>query len=307
MGLIETLMAREYNRHQLEEKLMYTWRHFVWLAICAVFIALCFLFFRKWKPVKLSTFLLIGAIFLFAQELIQMMGMMHFLPYAKGHPLEGQYAPYFDPADFPLHLCSIQFFVMFIASRQKDEKKRKKYLAFFYPTSIFGASMALLMPNIFTLKPDAGWIDLCFISPIYYSFWLIHSFLLFCGLYIATDTKEVQFHFKDSFYGIFAMLMLGCASLMVNSAFTVVNRDPDNKLLPIEIVHNADLFFTTDIPIGGIVITKKWQWYIYFLILAVSIFAVFFLFYLPFYIIDHRKAVLEKGKETENAKNQTDL
>ena len=94
---------------------------------------------------------------------------------------------------------------------------------------------------------------------------------------------------------------------MLNSAFTVVNRDPNNKLLPLEIVHNADLFFTTNIPIGGIVITKKWQWYIYFLVIAALVFAVFFLFYLPFYIIDHRKPVLEKGKETENAKNQTDL
>lgn len=286
---------------------MYTWRHFVWLAICAVFILLCFLFFRKWKPVKLSTFLLIGAIFLFSQELIQMFGMMHFLPYAKGHPLEGHFAPYFDPADFPLHLCSIQFFVMFFAYRQKDGKKRKKYLSFFYPTSIFGASMALLMPNIFTLKPDAGWMNLCFVSPIYYSFWLIHSYLLFCGLYIATDTKEVQFHFKDCFTGIFAMLMLGCASLMVNSALTVVSRDPGNKLAPIEIIHNADLFFTTNIPIAGIVITKKWQWYIYFMILAVLIFAVFFLFYLPFYLIDRRKRLQKENEKDEKRSIEADL
>lgn len=287
---------------------MFSWQHFVWLGISIFLIVLCFYLFRFKTHLKLSTFLYISAGFVFLQEMIQMFGMMDFLPYAQGneHNVGGitHYAPYFDPRDFPLHLCSIQFIFLYIAARSKNEKKQKQILSFFFPTAIFGASVALILSNVFTLKNEPGWMDKCFISPIYYSFFLIHSYLLFAGLFIMTD-KRLDFHFKDSFYGIKMMYFLGCLSLMVNSMFTVVRRDPNNVLKPVEIISNANLFFTTDIPLD-IVITEKWQWILYFLILALIIPCVFFAFFLPFYLKDRKKKIEQpvqaevKMETTEN-------
>lgn len=287
---------------------MFSWQHFVWIGISIALIIGLFFLFKKVIHVKLDTFLYISAAFVFIQEMIQMIGMMHFLPYAPGHPLHGQYAPYFEPKDFPLHLCSIQFITLFLAARQNDPKKRKKILAFFFPTAIFGAFMALLLSNVFTLnEPHDWWMTQCFISPVYYSFFLVHAYLLFAGIYIAVDEKDVDFHFKDCFSGIFAILMLGCGSLILNSAFAVVTRDEKGFLK--EIVANANLFFTTDLPFDGLVLTKKWQWVVYFLILIALVFIVFMLFFLPYYIKDQKKEKSEKERNEKeiNEKEKTAL
>jgi hypothetical protein len=285
---------------------MYSWQHFVWLGISIILIGLCFYIFRfnpKTKKMSLTNFLYFSSAFVFIQELIQMMAMMNFLPYAYGneHNVGGvvHYAPYFDPRDFPLHLCSIQFIFLFLAARQKDENKRKKILSFFFPTATFGAFIALAMSNVFTIKNDPNWMSQCFISPVFYSFFLIHAYLLFCGIFIATD-KRIDFHFKDCLSGMFTMECLGFFSLMVNSAVTVVNRDPNNYLTPTEIVSNANLFFTSDLPID-IVITEKWQWILYFTILFILVICVFVLFFLPFYFLKDRK------NKKKNAKSDVDV
>jgi hypothetical protein len=275
---------------------MFSWQHFVWLFISLVIIVLCFYIFRFKTKLKLSTFLYFSSAFTFAQELIQMFAMMNFLPYAQGneHNVGGvtHYAPYFDPRDFPLHLCSIQFIFLFLAARTKDEQKRKRILAFFFPTAIFGGLIALVMSNVFTLKHDPNWMSQAFISPVYYSFFFVHAYILFAGLFIATD-KRIDFHFKDCFYGIGIMEALGFFSIMVNSLVTVVNRDPDNYLAPTEIVSNANLFFTMDLPID-IVITEKWQWILYFFILAILIVVVFSIFFLPFYFKDRKRKLQDE-------------
>ncbi len=257
---------------------------------------------------SLTKFLYFSSAFVFIQEIIQMMAMMNFLPYAFGneHNVDGvvHYAPYFDPRDFPLHLCSIQFIFLFLAAHTEDEKKRKKILSFFFPTAIFGAFMALVMSNVFTIKNDPDWMSQCFISPVFYSFFLIHAYLFFCGIFIATD-KRINFHFKDCISGMFIMECLGFFSLMVNSMVTVVRRDPDNFLAPYEIVSNANLFFTSDIPVN-LVLTEKWQWILYFIILFILVIVIFILFFLPFYFLDKRKKKMESISHPDVAETNHD-
>lgn len=235
--------------------------------------------------------------------MIQMFAMMYYVPYDSSNVLgqAGQYAPYFEPKDFPLHMCSIQFIVLFIAAKAKDMEKKKKALAFFFPTAIFGASMALILSNVFTIKgPHDYWMTQCFISPVYYSFFFVHAYLLFAGLYIARN-KDIQFHFKDCFNGIFIMFCLGFGSLLVNSLCTVVTRDAEGNIKTI--ISNANLFFTTDIPIDAIKLTEKWQYILYFIVLMILVVLVFILFFLPFYFkdkIEAKKKINNNDLDIEN-------
>lgn len=278
---------------------MFSYQHFIWLGIC-ILLQPCyyFLFKKVLKKLSFNQFLYLSSAIVLFLELILNFGMMYYVPYAENNKMYGYYAPYFEPRDFPLHLCSIQFLTLFIAAYTKNESLKKRLLAFLYPTTIFGGIIATIIPDVFTYKtPVDWWMSQSFISPVYYSFFIVHSYLVYVGFRIGTN-KEIDFHFKDNFKGSTILLGLGILSLFVNSIFTVVERDPETGVVT-KIISNSNLFFTYDLPISGIILTEKWQWFIYFIILITLVVVIFMLFYIPFYIKDRK---LKKEQIPSNSK-----
>ena len=144
---------------------MFTLNHFIFLGICAIFIA-ALLIYDKYRELSYDAVLNITVIGSVISECVKVFSSM-IEGYGGGMHL--------DPYDLPFHLCSIQLFLFFALKYFiKTEDGRQKLLGFMVPVAILGGIMA-------TLIPTEG-VD--FKEPQVYQFFLYHAMLIFFAIYI---------------------------------------------------------------------------------------------------------------------------
>ena len=249
---------------------MFSPQHLIWLAICvvAIIFVLRALFARK---LPLEQVLSVSCVLAVVSELVKLLTYIQMVPTADGSAMH----MFIEWRHLPFHLCSIQIFLIFYARFAESAKRRETILAFMYPTCVFGAFLALALPSIFTngIEPAQA-----FTHPVAYQFFVYHSMLVVLGVYIAR-CGEVKINFSRHLRSSLAiMLAFGMMSVYANSALAYVTYT-GTQLLSVE--NTPNFFFTYRTPIG-LLLTEKWQWYVYIAIISALAVLVFTLFYLPF-------------------------
>lgn len=247
---------------------MFTWRHLLWLVICAVMVFVIVRYYNKKRP-DLSKVLTSALIVALLSEFIKVMGVIELVPSSSGELL----LPYLPLNHFPLHLCSIQIILIGVVKFTGSEKVRKNLLIFMAPTCVMGGLAALLMPSIFTTTIS---VEQAFTSPISYQFFIYHSMIIALGLIIARS-GEIEWSMKHFRNTTLVVLLIGFASIYLNSMFASPAY-VDGELVSVDFWTNY--FFTYRNPLG-IKITELWQWHLYLVILALVAALSLLLFHLP--------------------------
>ncbi len=247
---------------------MYTWRHLLWLVICAGMVSAIIYAFKKKRP-NLDRVLTTALIIAVLSEVAKMMGVIKLVPSQNGELM----LPYLPMNHLPLHFCSIQIILIAAARFMKGEKQRETLLAFMAPTCTLGGIMALLMPSIFTTTVS---VEQAFTSVISYQFFIFHTMIIALGLIIANSGQIAWSikHFKNT---VLLVYLLGILSIYLNSMLASPTYK-DGKLISVDFWTN--FFFTYQNPLG-IQITQLWQWYLYLLIIMLLATLLLYLFYLP--------------------------
>ena len=247
---------------------MFTWRHLIWLVICAVIVSAIVCGFRRKRPTLdrvLTTALIVAVI----SEIVKMVGVIELVPSQNGELM----LPYLPMNHLPLHFCSIQIILIAAAKFMKNEKQRETLLAFMAPTCVLGGIMALLMPSIFTTTIS---VEQAFTSSMSYQFFIFHSMIIALGLIIASS-DQINWSMKHFRNTTFIVYLLGFLSIYLNSILASPTY-VDGKLVSVDFWTN--FFFTYQNPLG-IQLTEAWQWYLYLVIIILLSTLLLYLFYLP--------------------------
>ena len=236
---------------------MFTWRHLLWLVICAGLVWAAVHAFDKKRPGldRVLTTALIAAVI---SEIVKLTGVIELVPSQNGELL----LPYLPMNHLPLHFCSLQIILIAAAKFMKNEKRRETLLAFMAPTCVLGGILALLMPSIFTTTIP---VEEAFTSPI-----------IALGLIIVRSDR-IDWSMKNFRDTTLLVYLLGFISIYLNSVLASPSY-ADGRLVSVDFWTN--FFFTYQNPLG-IRITQLWQWYLYLLIIALLAALLLYLFHLP--------------------------
>jgi cytochrome bd-type quinol oxidase subunit 2 len=247
---------------------MFTWRHLLWLVICAGLIWAAVHSFNKKRP-GIDSVLTTALIIAVLSEIVKMAGVIELVPSKNGELL----MPYLPMNHLPLHFCSLQIILIAVAKFMKNDKGRETLLAIMAPACILGGFFALLLPSIFTTTIP---VEEAFTSPISYQFFFFHTMIIALGLIIVrSDTIDWSMkHFRDTTLLVY---LSGFISIYLNSMLASPTYE-DGRLVSVDFWTN--FFFTYRNPLG-IQITQLWQWYLYLLIMMLLTALLLFLFHLP--------------------------
>lgn len=256
---------------------MFTWRHLLWLLICAVMVFAVLCGYNKKRP-GLQRVLTTALIIAMVSEIVKVAGVIEMVPSGSGELL----LPYIPMNHLPLHFCSIQIIFIAAAKFMKNDKYREALLAFMSPTCVLGGLLALAIPSIFTTTIT---IEQAFTSPISYQFFIFHSMLVAFGLIIARS-GEIEWSMKHFRNTTLTVYLLGFISIYLNSMLASPTYE-DGRLVSVDFWTN--FFFTYQNPLG-IKLTEVWQWYLYLLVLLLLTAALLYVFHL----------LLVRGKEEKS-------
>lgn len=254
---------------------MFTTNHFIWLFICAALIVGPVLYMRKTKP-SLKKVLTACCIVCVVSEIIKVFGTIEIVPSADGT----MYYPYLETNHIPLHLCSLQIITIFLVRFMKEGKVRTIILSFLATTAPLGAVFALALPSVLGSTVPLGHE---FLHPIAYQTFLFHTMLITLGIYI-NMSGEVHFESKHYWYTLAILGTLAFCSIYINSLFGHAVYSAD-KLISVE--HTTNFLFTYLTPIG-LILKKKWQWFIYLGIIIALAMGLIALFYIPVFRRDRK-------------------
>ncbi len=232
---------------------MFELTHLIWLFISVLLIfSLTYASLKfKWSYEKVLT---IMCIISSLSEVIKIFNNMN-LGYNDGR--------YLDVGSLPFHLCTIQIFFFFILKFNKTEKVKDKILGFMLPTSMLGASLALLIPTCGSRFDE--------IQP--YQYFIFHAALIFFSIYIL-KIKNVKITKKTYFRNVAYLLVLFIFEIWINSILSF---------------GNANFLYVSRPPMSGLpILNLNHGWYIYIIHLIMVGLTLITLWHLPF-IIKERK------------------
>ena len=250
---------------------MYTLPHFIWLAVCIVFITVSTVLLRKYTPPfkKVMSWACVAAVL---SELVKTFSVIQLVPSADG----AKSYVFLDTTNLPLHLCSIQIIFIFYSRFAKDGKLKEILHAFMYPTCTIGAFIAVLLPSIFS---GGVTFSEAFLSGHPYEYFLYHSVLVILGLHIYYTHKDVL-RPKHYFTTMGALGALAFVSLYLNSMFA--DQVYENGTL-VSVENTNNFFFTYGFVIDS-GFTEIWHWYIYLAAIFALACLLVALFYIPVFV-----------------------
>ena len=248
---------------------MYSFFHFVWLAICALLMAAAFLYLRRKRP-PLKSVLSLACAGCVLSEVTKILSVIELVPSADG----SAHFPCLGLRDLPFHLCSMQILFIFYARFARNGPVKETLLAFMYPSCLIGALLAILIPTTFSGTVDARE---AFARPLTYQYFLYHTMLIIFGAYIPMS-REIEL--RPRHYLSTMCIIVGAAfvSFYLNSAFAVPVYS-SGTLLSVE--YTTNFLFTAAPPIDSIKLTELWHWFAYIGVLGVLAFGLVALLYIP--------------------------
>lgn len=215
---------------------MFTWQHFVWLAISVV-IVLAMLFIQKRFKLSFDVVLTIMCVMSVLSEVVKILCNMEEANYSKGGMI-------LDPGDLPFHLCSIQIFLMFtLKFLIKKPSTKEHMLAFMCPSMIIGAVLALFIPTV----------GVQFEKVQVYQYFIFHAFLIFFAIYILKE-KLVKWTWSRYPRNLACLGGLALFSMWMNSIlsgvlprtnFMYLVRPPMENLPILNLDHGWYAYFAT--------------------------------------------------------------
>lgn len=247
---------------------MFSWQHILLLFIfLAIPITLSILLAKKKVNLKWILYVCLGICFL--SEVTRICFFTRETP-------DGFYM---FKNTIPLQLCSVQVIIIAIMALTKNENIKKNLIAFFIPTALMGAVMALIIPsNLIAYGP---W------HVINFQYFIYHSMLIFLALFLyITNFKKLNIKSYITCLTLMGLFFMG--SIFVNAMFQE---------------GGVNFFYTAKPPVNGLpLLNLNHGWYLYiFNIIWIGALLIT-LTYLPIIIIDiknRRKNKLEK-KELEH-------
>lgn len=241
---------------------MFSANHFIWIAICVVFIGVLLFFSLKFKfSFKTSSFIMFGIAMV--SELMKI--FTHIDTSVGGGVLKAGFLPF--------HLCSILIFVVIYFCFGKNEKWLEKLKSFFVPVAIVGGVLAILM--------STSGVD--FLKPFAYQCFLFHSGILWFAIYLMV-TKQVQMGFKAWLTNVISLLSLVFVMLWVNSILQV---------------YDVNFFYLVRPPMQGLpILNLNNGWFVYFITIVLCGFVLISLVHLPYIIIE----IVKKKREIKQSK-----
>lgn len=234
---------------------MFTYTHFIWIAI-SVLIILTLLFLTKRLNVSHKNVLTIMCIISALSEITKI--SLNMVDGVSGGKV-------LSPGSLPFHLCSIQIFFIFgLRFFIKNENVKKVLYNFMVPTSLIGASMSLLIPTVGT----------SFLNVQVYQYFIYHAFLIFYGIYLIRE-HLAELSLKVLFVNYGLLLMFVLFDLWVNSFLSF---------------WGANFMYLTRPPMENLpILNLNHGWYVYIINLLTVGTVPMVMFHLPFIIINCKK------------------
>lgn len=156
---------------------MFSTKHLIILAICAVFAAGALLLLIKKRP-KLDT----------ATKILLAIGVISETIKVCTYIIlnEETYSGYLPKTDLPFHLCSVQLLFMVVLVLCRSSRVKKALYSFMLPTCLIGGFAALMIPTSSSLS----------IPVITVQYFLYHSSIIVFAIYLYI-TSEISFEFRD--------------------------------------------------------------------------------------------------------------
>lgn len=244
---------------------MFTYTHFIWLAIAALIIALMLILSKNFS-LSLKTVLTIMCVVSFLSEVTKI--LLNMEDGIKGGKV-------LEPGSLPFHLCSIQIFFIFgLRFFIKNENTKQILYNFMVPTSIVGAIISLFIPTIGT----------SFLKVQVYQYFIYHAFLIFFGIYLIRE-KHVKFNIKTLLTNYALLIMLMFLNLWVNSFLSF---------------EGTNFMYLTRPPMKNLpILNLDHGWYVYFISLFTIAVVLMGAFQLPFILINRsntKKAIQESNE-----------
>lgn len=226
---------------------MFTTNHFIWIALCLVFILGLLYFSVKYKfSFKLATYIMCGISI--ASELLKIFTHIQTPANHDGGVLL--------PKSLPFHLCSILIFVFFYLAIGKNEEKKETLKSLFVPIGIVGGIMAIIMAT--------SGVD--FAAPYAYQCFVYHAGIVWYAFYLIL-TKQVKLGLKPYIKDSVLLLCLVFIMIWVNSILRV---------------YDTNFFFLVYPPAENLpILNLNHGWFAYFFSLLACGFILTFLVHLP--------------------------
>jgi len=100
---------------------MFSVQHFIWLGICLIMFISAIMLYQKKKP-SLNKVLDICIIICVLSEVTKVMSVLEMVPSANGEIMR----PYIPMNHLPLHMCSIDIILIYLARHTKNMETREK-------------------------------------------------------------------------------------------------------------------------------------------------------------------------------------
>lgn len=227
---------------------MFSAEHFIWIALCAVMIALLLFFSLKYKwSFKTANLIMCGISI--ASELCKIFTHIKFV---NGEDWSD--GGYLRAVCLPFHLCSILIFIFFYLALSNNEKRKEQLVNFFVPIGLFGGLLAILMAT--------SGVD--FKEPYAYQCFVYHAGILWFALYIIA-TKKFTITYKGYVQNLVMLFSLTIIMLWVNGAliscgvdtvnFCFVVRPPADGLPILNLNHGWFVYYISLLATGIILLS----------------------------------------------------
>ena len=234
---------------------MFTAEHFIWIGLCAVFVAgLCLISVKNHFSLKQAGY---GMTFIcILSEVSKMMSSMIESPGGGMH---------LDPLSLPFHLCSLMIFVVLFLTFGKDGPVKDLLIRFIAVIGTLGSFCAILIP---TNGTD-------FTSLPAYQCFVYHAGLMWFALYLILSGHAQLGSLRSLGTNLGLLIILVFLMLYVNSALSA---------------YDTNFFYLTRPPMDNLpYLNLDHGWYTYFLRLLALGVLLLTLFHLPFLLTARRK------------------
>lgn len=234
---------------------MFTTEHFIWIGLCAAFIAtMCIIAGKRKMGLKQA-----GGIMVFICAVSEISKMMSGMIASPGGGM------HLDPLNLPLHLCSLMIFSVLYITFAKESGFKRLLMNFTAVMGTLGSFCAIMIP---TNGTDFGDI-------LAYQCFVYHAGLMWFSLYLIFSGNAQIGSVRSFAENLGLLLALAFAMLYINGALSV---------------YDTNFFYLTRPPMENLpYLNLERGWYVYFLRMLSLGTALIALFHLPF-ILKARKS-----------------
>ena len=234
---------------------MFTTEHFIWIAICAVFIAAMTVIGikNKWNLKRAGRIMMVICVL---SEVSKVMSSMIESPGGGRH---------LDPLSLPFHLCSLIILAVVYIVFGKEGKAKRLVINFVSVMGTVGSFLAIMIP---TNGTD-------FSEVTSYQCFVYHAGLMWFAIYLIIS-GEAKLNFKSLLENTGVLVLLSFIMLYVNGALSV---------------YDTNFFYLTRPPMENLpYLNLDKGWYVYFGRMLFLGILLMLLFHLPF-MIKNRKSL----------------